>query len=64
MSNEQDKIDTDNTLKEFGKCCVAMCEVLHQNRALGPMELLFIDNHIQIVQMAYLQWKNKHKAKL
>jgi hypothetical protein len=50
------------TLREFGKCAVALCEVLHQDSSLNATELLFIDNPLQIVQMAYLRWKRKFKA--
>ena len=40
------------TLREFWKCTVALCEVLHQGSSLNAMELLFIDNPSQIVEMA------------
>ena len=61
MSEPKDKLATDRTLKEFGKCCLALCEVLHRDNELDEMELLFIDNHLQVLQMAYQQWKRKHK---
>ena len=56
----QDKKETDKTLKEFGKCCLALCEVLHMDKPLDGMELLFIDNHIQVLHMAYHQLKKRH----
>ncbi len=61
MSQAKEKKETDNTLREFGKCTLALCDVLHGDTSLDTMELLFIDNHIQVLQMAYLQWKRKHK---
>jgi hypothetical protein len=56
-----EKRETDKTLKEFGNCCRALCEVLLNSKPLGETELLFIDNHLQIVQMAYHQWKMKNE---
>ena len=55
--------DVDRTLKEFGKCTLALCDVLHGDEPLDNMAVLFIDNHIQVLQMAYSQWKRKHKVK-
>jgi hypothetical protein len=52
--------DTDHTLMEFGKCAVDLRNVLYQDRALNEVEFLFIENHFQVVQMAYLRWKRKH----
>ena len=34
----------------------------HQGSSLNAMELLFIDNPSQIVEMAYLRWKRKYKT--
>ena len=59
LSIDKDKQATDKTLKEFGKCCLSLCDVLHSDRELDEMELLFIDNHLQVLQMAYQQWKRK-----
>ncbi len=53
------QIYTDHTLKDFGKCCLALCEVLDSDRALDEMELLFIDNHPHVLPMAYQQRKRK-----
>jgi len=47
-------------LREFGKSVVALCEVMDQGRSLTDMKLLFIENHFQVIQMAYLRWKRKH----
>jgi hypothetical protein len=58
----KDNNETDNTLREFGKCAVALRNVLHQDRALNEVELLYIENHFQVLQMAYLRWKRKHRG--
>jgi hypothetical protein len=60
IGDTKDKNQTDNTLREFGKCAVAMRDVLYQDRSLNEAEFLFMDNHFQVLQMAYLRWKRKH----
>ena len=62
VPEEKDQNETDYTLKEFGKCAVALRNVLHQDRSLKEVELLFIENHFQVLQMAYLRWKRKHSG--
>ena len=62
MADAKNTNETDNILRDFGKCAVALCEMLNQDRQLNAMELLFIDNHLQIVQMTYLRWKRKHQT--
>ena len=62
MTPVREKVETDKTLKEFRKCCLVLCEVLHSDKPLDEMELLFIDNHLQVLHMAYHQWKKKHKT--
>jgi hypothetical protein len=51
---------TDDTLREFGKCAVALCTVLHQDRPLSEGEFLFMENHFRVLEVAYLRWKRKH----
>jgi hypothetical protein len=58
----KDHNEPDNTLREFGKSAVALRNVLHQDGALNEAELLFIENHFQVLQMAYLRWKRKHRG--
>jgi hypothetical protein len=58
----KDNNEPDNTLREFGKCAVALRNVLYQDRALNEVELLYIENHFQVLQMAYLRWKRKHRG--
>jgi hypothetical protein len=55
------KNELDHTLREFGKSAIALCDVMDQGRSLTDIELLFIENHFQIVQMAYVRWKRKQR---
>lgn len=57
----KDQNDMDKTLREFGKSVVALRDVMDQDRSFSDMELLFIENHFQVIQMAYLRWKRKHR---
>ena len=57
MSQAKEKQEIDNKLKEFGNCTLALCDVLRGDTSLDHMEILFIDNHIQVLRMAYHQWK-------
>jgi hypothetical protein len=52
---------TDDTLREFGKCAVALRTMLHQDRALSEGEFHFMENHFRVLEMAYLRWKRKHE---
>ena len=63
MPPNKDKHAIDHTLKEFGRCCLALCEILHRDNPLDEMELRFIDNHLQVLQMAYHQWKKTAKRR-
>ena len=56
----KDNEETDITFREFGKWAVALRNVLYQDRSLNEAEFLFMDNHFQVLQMAYLRWKRKH----
>jgi hypothetical protein len=48
-------------LKQFGECATALKKALYQDAALSDTEFLFMDNHFQVLQMAYLRWKRKHR---
>ena len=61
MNDPKDQTALANTLREFGKSATALRDVMDQNRSFSDMELLFIENHFQVIQMAYLRWKRKHK---
>ena len=60
VGDAKDKNQADNTFKEFGKCVVALRDVLYQDRSLTEEEFLFMDNHFLVLQLAYLRWKRKH----
>ena len=62
VAEAKDPNESDHTLREFEKCAVALRNVLYQDRALTEVELLFMENHFQVIQMAYLRWKRKHRA--
>jgi hypothetical protein len=56
----KDNEEPDITLREFGKCAVALRNVLYQDGSLNEAEFLFMDNHFQVLHMAYLRWKRQH----
>lgn len=61
MTDAKEKNTMENTLREFGRCAMALRNVLDEDKLLDDMELLFIENHFQVIQMAYLRWKRKHR---
>lgn len=61
VPDAKDQIEMANTLREFGKGVAALRDVMDKDRSLTDMELLFIENHFQVIQMAYLRWKRKHR---
>ncbi len=61
VADAKDQTEMANTLREFGKSVVALRDVMDQDRSFTDMELLFIENHFQVIQMAYLRWKRKHR---
>ena len=62
VSDATDPNERDHMLRKFGTCAAALRNVLHQDRTLKEVELLFIENHFQVLQMAYLRWKRKHRG--
>ncbi|MEP6959368.1 MAG: hypothetical protein ABI980_11625 [Nitrospirota bacterium] len=50
-----------STLMEFGACAVALSNILYQDKPLTDVEFRFMENHFQVIEMAYL-WKRKHRA--
>jgi hypothetical protein len=61
VADAKDQNEMANTLREFGKSVVALRDLKDQDRSFTDMELLFIENHFQVIQMAYLRWKRKHR---
>ena len=60
VSRAKDNNETDDTLREFGKCAVYLRRVLYQDGPLNTMEFHYMDNHFQVLEMAYLRWKRKY----
>jgi hypothetical protein len=55
------KDDRADALREFAQCASALRDLLYDDRALDEEEFLFMDNHFQVLQMAYLRWKRRHR---
>jgi hypothetical protein len=53
-----------NSLKRFAECAVAMRSILHQDGKVGETEYAFMDNHFQVLEMAYFRWKQKQMLHL
>lgn len=53
-----------DSLQRFAECAVAMRNILHQDADLSDPEFRFIENHFQVLEMAYLRWKRKHRPHL
>ena len=60
IADAKDAHEPDDLLKEFGKSAVALRKVLYQDRSLTTPEFLFMEQHFQILEMAYFRWKRKH----
>ncbi|HKY71756.1 MAG TPA: hypothetical protein VJL88_07530 [Nitrospira sp.] len=53
--------DRGDALYQFGQCASVLRDVLYDDKALDDEEFIFIDKHFQILQLAYLRWKRKHR---
>ena len=49
----------DPTLAEFGKCTLALTELLQKDVQLDMMEQMFIENHIEVVRVTFNAWKRR-----
>ncbi|HTL60471.1 MAG TPA: hypothetical protein VL261_02395 [Nitrospira sp.] len=47
------------SVKRFAQCAVAMRNMFYDDGALTEAECHFMDNHFQVLEMAYLRWKQK-----
>ena len=54
--------DRANRLHQFGECASVLRDMLYDDRVLEDQEFIFIDKHLQILNMAYLRWKRKHRS--
>jgi hypothetical protein len=52
----------DRTVKEFGRCSLALCKKLSDRKELTDVERLFIDNHLHLLHMTYAKWKRERGA--
>ena len=59
--NANAKADKTDVLHRFGQCASVLRDLLYDDRALADEEFIFIDKHFQILNMAYLRWKRKHR---
>ena len=48
-------------LHRFGHSAAVLRDVLYDDRVVDDQEFVFIDKHFQILQLAYLRWKRKHR---
>jgi hypothetical protein len=55
------KDDSADRLHQFGQCASVLRDLLYDDRALDEEEFIFIEKHFQILNMAYLRWKRKHR---
>jgi len=53
--------DRSKILHQFSQCAAVLRDVLYDDRAVDDEEFIFIDKHFQILQIAYLRWKRKHR---
>ena len=53
--------DRGETLQRFGHSAAVLRDVLYDDRVVDDQEFVFIDRHFQILQLAYLRWKRKHR---
>jgi hypothetical protein len=53
--------DRGEILHRFGQSASVLRDVLYDDRVVDDEEFVFIDKHFQILQMAYLRWKRKHR---
>lgn len=60
VADAKDHKGLDNPLREFAKCAVATRNVLYHDKSLNEEEFRFMENHFQVLEMAYLRWKRKH----
>ena len=53
--------DRGEILHRFGQSAAVLRDVLYDDRVVDDQEFVFIDKHFQILQLAYLRWKRKHR---
>jgi hypothetical protein len=48
-------------LQRFGEGAAVLRDVLYDDRTIDDEEFIFIDKQFEILQMAYLRWKRRHR---
>jgi hypothetical protein len=49
-------------VSEFTKCVMAMSQMLEEDGKLDELEKLVIEDHMLVLQLAYINWKRRAKA--
>ncbi len=52
----------DSELIEFGKCAQALAKWLDKGLTLDIVDQIWLENHLELIQMAYSAWKRRHAA--
>ena len=63
MSNQAplQKNDRTDALQEFAQCTSVLQYLLYDDRPLDDEEFLFMNNHFQVLQLAYHRWERRHR---
>lgn len=59
MVDATDHTEADHTLREFWKSTEALRNLLDRGRSLNDLELHLLENHLRVLQKAYLQSKRR-----
>ena len=51
---------TTTVLTNFAEYAVALRDILYDDSPLKETEYVFMEKHMEVLQMAYLRWKRKH----
>lgn len=49
------------TLRAYGKSCLALAALLREEQSLDREDQSFIENHLVILHLAYSAWKSKQR---
>jgi hypothetical protein len=60
MTDAKHANEPEEILRVFAKHAVALRNVLYEDKPLNEMELVFIENHFHVLEMAFLRWKRQH----
>lgn len=62
MPDAKDNNKTDDTLRGFKRGAARLRNLLDEGKSLDEMELLLVENHFHLLQMAFLRWKWKQRT--